>query len=297
MKMKPFLLRIALLLSLGVAFNPGLFAQSGRQREYVTVQIIPDHSDWNYLVGENVTFEISVMVDNYRQQDASVNYGWGPDMLPAVTSGVMQTGNGSKTITLKGMDKPGFMTLNTSVTSEGRTYTNYLTVAFQPEKIAPQAKMPDDFAEFWDKTLADAAKVPLESVVTHVAERSTHFSDTYHVRLRNGNVSGFIYGVLSVPKGEGPFPAVIQYPGAGIRGYSGNPFYPQQGVVHFEIGIHGIPIDLPQSVYSDLSAGALNGYQTFNADDRDTYYLRGSTRDACALWISSPRSRMWTKTG
>src|SRR5690606_33226154 len=83
-----------------------------------------------------------------------------------------------------------------------------------------------------------------------------------------------IYGVLTVPKGAGKFPAILQVPGAGIRPYSGDLGKAGRGAITLQIGIHGIPIDLAPEVYANLSSGALNGYWNFNVSDKDIYYYR-----------------------
>ena len=41
-----------------------------------------------------------------------------------------------------------------------------------------------------------------------------------------------------------------------------------------EIGIHGLPVTLPQEVYSNLGTGALTGYPQFNMNNRDKHYYK-----------------------
>ena len=46
-------------------------------------------------------------------------------------------------------------------------------------------------------------------------------------------------------------------------------------MIVLEVGIHGIPVTMQQSVYDNLAAGALNGYWNFCRDNRDqNYYNR-----------------------
>jgi cephalosporin-C deacetylase-like acetyl esterase len=47
-----------------------------------------------------------------------------------------------------------------------------------------------------------------------------------------------------------------------------------RGMIALTIGIHGIPVNLPEEVYEDLYAGALRGYRNINLDNRDAYYYR-----------------------
>jgi cephalosporin-C deacetylase len=85
------------------------------------------------------------------------------------------------------------------------------------------------------------------------------------------------YGILAEPKGAGPFPAVMNPPGAGARPYRGMVDLAEKGFLTLQVGIHGIPVNLPTEVYDSLLFGPLaawGGYATFNLDDRDHYYYR-----------------------
>ena len=76
------------------------------------------------------------------------------------------------------------------------------------------------------------------------------------------------------PKKEGKYPAILRVPGAGVRPYFGDISTAEKGFITLEIGIHGVPVNLEPEVYSNLGAGALNGYQNMNLDDRDRYYYK-----------------------
>jgi cephalosporin-C deacetylase-like acetyl esterase len=70
------------------------------------------------------------------------------------------------------------------------------------------------------------------------------------------------------------FPALLRVPGAGVRPYTGQVALAERGIITLEIGIHGIPVNLPLQVYDDLRAGALFRYSTYNLDDKDAYFYR-----------------------
>ena len=48
----------------------------------------------------------------------------------------------------------------------------------------------------------------------------------------------------------------------------------EKGIITFEIGIHGIPVTMPTTVYYNLAFGALNEYYFNNLEDRDRYYYK-----------------------
>lgn len=83
------------------------------------------------------------------------------------------------------------------------------------------------------------------------------------------------YGILSIPKKEGKYPALLRVPGAGVRPYAGDTYTAPGKVITLEVGIHGIPVTMQQSVYDALAGGALSNYWTFGRDSRDaSYYNR-----------------------
>jgi cephalosporin-C deacetylase-like acetyl esterase len=110
--------------------------------------------------------------------------------------------------------------------------------------------------------------------VTLLPERCTDKVNVYHVGLQNGSPGSYFYGILCVPKAPGKYPALLQVPGAGIRPYNGLIAPAENGAITFEIGIHSIPVNLPIQVYNDLANGALNGYPSFNMDDKNRYYYK-----------------------
>ncbi len=65
---------------------------------------------------------------------------------------------------------------------------------------------PDDFDNYWQSVLEELAAVPAAPEVEEMPLRSTEFADAYGVRLTS--IGPYrIFGYLSIPKGDGPFPA------------------------------------------------------------------------------------------
>ena len=46
----------------------------------INVSIAPDHSDWNYKVGETATFTVRVLRSNTPIEGVEVEYEQGPEM-------------------------------------------------------------------------------------------------------------------------------------------------------------------------------------------------------------------------
>lgn len=241
-------------------------------RQLVQVVVSPDKSDWTYKTGEQAQFEIMVLKNNVPLDAIEVKYRINPEKMDAWEEKTIKLKNGKATVKAKRFKEPGFLQCTASVVVDGKTYSSYATAAFSPEKIQPTTTLPKDFEQFWDNGKAELAKVPINPVLTLMPERCTDKVDVYHVSI--DNIKGKIYGILSKPKAEGKYPAILHVPGAGIRPYSGDPWNAQYGAITFQIGIHGIPVNLDQRVYDNLSAGALNGYQIANLDDKDNYYYK-----------------------
>jgi len=67
---------------------------------------------------------------------------------------------------------------------------------------------------WWDAIERDLDAIPAAPETEHVPLYSTEFSDTYKVRLTS--IGPYrIAAWLSIPKGEGPFPALLMVPGYG----------------------------------------------------------------------------------
>ena len=244
----------------------------------VQVRIAPDHRDWTYRPGEPVQFRIMVTADNTPVDNATVTWSVGPEMMPAekrtaavppeglvVDGGTLQTG--------------GFIRCKASVEFAGRTYNGVATAAFAPETIRPFQTEPADFDAFWQKAKEELARIPLEARLTLLPDACTDTVNVYHVNFRTANQAWNpqpprLYGILCEPKAPGRYPAVLKVPGAGVRPYGGDTQLAARGAIVLEIGIHGIPVNLPQHVYDALYGGALHSYWLNKLDDKDAYYYR-----------------------
>lgn len=242
----------------------------------VQVRVVPDHRDWTYRLGDAAKFKIAVVADGQPIDDATVTYAVAPDMMPGEKK---QAAVPLEGLVIDGgtMTEPGFLRCIVTAQVAGKTYRGVATAAFEPEKIEPHQTMPEDFDAFWAGELEELSKQPLDPVVTFLPDASTDKVNVYHVGIRVIGANWMrtparVYGILCEPKAPGKYPAVLKVPGAGVRPYSGDKDLAARGVITLEIGVHGLPVNLAQSVYDSLSAGALNGYWHYNLDDRETYY-------------------------
>ncbi len=263
-----FVLMVLITVSISVC------AQKTNIKDYVRIEIAPDHNDWTYQTGEPVSFQLRVMRGNVPLTNVPLTYEIGPEKMKPVKTGKSNMDKGVLTVKGGTMKEPGFMTCTAYVTVDGIDYTNYINVGFSPLNIQPTTTMPADFTEFWQTSLAESAKIPSQPLLTLLPEECTPEINVYHVRLQHYKKNTYIYGKLCVPVAPGKYPAVLRVPGAGVKKNPAEMTLANKGMITLSIGIHGIPMTLPEQTYSDLSNGVLNNYAFLHLDDKENYYYR-----------------------
>ena len=236
----------------------------------IVVTVEPDHKDWNYRVGEIAKFTVEVRRSGTLVNDVTIDYATGPEMYQD-TKKTVTLKDGTLKLTGK-MSSPGFYRVDVTAHVDGKDYRGACAAAFSPEKLQPSTVMPSDFKEFWEQSIAEARKTDLDPTKRLLPERCTKDVNVYEVSFHNEQWGSRTYGILCVPVREGKYPALLRVPGAGVRPYEGDVYTASQGVITLEIGIHGVPVTMQQSVYDNLNNGALRGYWEFNMDSREKHY-------------------------
>ncbi len=136
---------------------------------------------------------------------------------------------------------------------------------------------PHDFDSFWKAALDELARIPPAPEIEEMPLRSTDFATAYTVRLTSiGPYRIFAY--LSIPRGEGPFPARYYLPRYGsvvelIPQGTANALRRQY--VTFTIGFRGLRgADQP-------FAASFPGLLTQDITDLESYIYRGIIADCC----------------
>lgn len=239
----------------------------------IVVTVTPDHQDWNYKVGEEASFQVRVLRSGTLVDQVEVDYEAGPEMYPTVVRKNVILKDG--TMSWKGkLTHPGFYRLKVTAHVNGNQYAGLCTVGFSPERIQPATQCPANFDEFWSTALHNARKLDLDPHLSFLSDCSTKDVNVYEVSFINDRPNGRIFGILCVPTKEGRYPALLRVPGAGVRPYSGDIWTASQGAITLEIGIHGIPVTMPQPVYDELYKGGLDGYYDVNLENPDKNYYK-----------------------
>lgn len=265
--MKKIPILLGLLLSVFLAF-----AQPTEKQ--IKVQVSADHPDWLYKPGEKVTFSVLVSKNGSPIPQVKIRYEIGPEKQESWKKDTQILANGSLQLDGGTLSGAGFLRCIVIAEVDGKEYRNLATVGFSPNLLQATVANPSDFDSFWDKAKQDLAKIPLDAKMTLMPERCTEKTNVYHVNIQNYRIGARLYGILCVPKKPGKYPALLHVPGAGVRPYAGDIANAEKGIITLQIGIHGIPVNLDPSVYTDLGAGILNGYPTYNMDDKDRFFYK-----------------------
>ncbi len=271
----------ALLAASALHFPPARAASSevtllNAARDAGPLSVLLDRPDWTYKVGERATVRVRFDVNPYPAEGIPIRYRLGPDMLegPELAAVVPQ---GGLSLPVPAPAQPGFVRAIVTAIVDGKTLQGTATAAFGPLDIRPVQAEPADFDAFWNDQRAQLAKVAPQWTLAAAPDLSTPAVEVSYLHYQNVGQGGKptrIYGVLAVPRAEGRYPALLHVPGAGVRGYKGAVKLAARGVITLQIGIHGIPVNLPDELYEQLRYGALESYNRFNLDDRESYYYR-----------------------
>lgn len=253
---------------------PGVFAQSPRPEQLVKIIVAPDHKDWTYKTGEEVKFTITVLQSGNPISNVKIKYEIGLEKMEPFKTDSLNLADGKLTINGGTLKTPGFLRCIVVADAADKQYRNLATAGFEPGSIKPTEENPADFVQFWGQAKADLAKIPMDARMTLLPERCTENVNVYHVNLQNYRIGTRLYGILCVPKKEGKYPALLRVPGAGVRPYMGDVATAEKGIITFEIGIHGIPVNMDPNVYTNIASAALNDYPSYNLDDRDRYFFK-----------------------
>ena len=240
----------------------------------VKVSVAPDHTDWIYKTGEPTKFKVMVTKNSEPLKNVKISYEVGPEMLTPVIKESTVLAEGNLVISGGTLKEPGFLRCKVIAEFEGLKYEGLATAAFNPELIKPTVEYPADFVQYWEKAKQDLAAVPMDVKMTLLPDRCTEKSNVYQANIQNFKPGVRLYGIVSIPKKPGKYPALLRVPGAGVRPYNGDAATADLGLITLEIGIHGISVTLDPSVYLDLGKTTLDGYPLFNLDDKDKYYYK-----------------------
>ena len=138
-------------------------------------------------------------------------------------------------------------------------------------KTETPSTRPGNFDAYWNGVDEALARYPAAAAVEHSPRRSTEFATSYDVRLTS--VGPYrIFGFLSVPRGPGPFPALLLTPRYGSVNVPPH-FDDRQRYVVLTVMHRG------QRLADEPFAAAYPGLLTHGIEDPGSYVYRGIVAD------------------
>jgi len=196
------------------------------------LQLNTDRPTAYYKVGETITFvakpasgtlEYEIFYDQYT---------------PVLESSTVQAIGSEARITFQ-LQEPGIVKCRVKQGNQ----TALAAAAVDPYQITALEPEPPDFDAFWQTAKDELRAVPMDAQLSQYD--SDEYSTTYRINLAHID-NRRIYGYISIPKGQAPYPAILTLPPFGA---APNIVKPQDilatkaGVISISIGIHNAPPD------------------------------------------------------
>lgn len=251
-----------------------LFSTNAFSADSFTVTVVPDHTNWTYRLGEEVRFLVTISEKVPMGRTYTVKYEIGPEKMPPVATATATIKETTLRIDGGTMDSPGFLRCSVTVSCGDETHSEIATAAFDPEAIEPTVSLPEDFDQFWQNLKKQHLEIPLDLVMTPIDSKSNEQTLFYHVSYQNLEFKNRSYGILTIPRKEGRYPAVIRFPGAGIRPLGGNSVLAGKDVITLDVYIHPYPANMERSFYDQLGQTTFPSYMFFGTQDKYAYYYR-----------------------
>lgn len=241
----------------------------------VDFSIALDSQDWHYKLGNRPRFTVKLFVNNAPMDSVEINYVIEPEKMKPIQRGKVMLVKGYANLVGETLTVPGFLRCDIEVSIDGKRYRAAATAAFEPDKIRPTATMPADFDQFWSKAIKKAKSKPLNSKLTEIPAKSNDNVIVYQAEYEfyNDGIKKF-YGVLSMPRKQGKYPAIIRFPGAGWLPLGGDQKNAGEGFITLDLYIHQRPVINERSYYVNLQENELKNYQYKGVESRDSFYYK-----------------------
>ncbi len=139
------------------------------------------------------------------------------------------------------------------------------------ERFTPSVEKPSDFDAFWDGVLTELDAVPAAPTLDPNPLRSTEFSTCYSLYLTS--IGPYrLYAYYNVPRGDGPFPAILHTP-AYASVVTQTPFEERQHYVSMALCARG------QRLSDKPFAASYPGLAIVGIEEPATYIYRGIVAD------------------
>jgi len=236
----------------------------------VTLEIQSPNRGHLFSNVEEVVFPVKVNALYGREFTGTVSfqgapYVWKKPELTAEAPVALSRAAPTATVSLKiRPPKPGHYTGLISITEAGKpAYSQRVGFMFQPERIPP-VEAPADFDEFWDDTLRELEKIPLDLTLEERKDLESDRGRVFKVKYRSWG-GRWAWAWLYEPKAEKKVAAQVMLPAVSV--YQPPPPRTADGPLRIMVAIHGGDL-------KDYPAKPDFDYMRTGITDRETYMMR-----------------------
>jgi len=225
---------------------PQLFSQT---------QVTLDKKEAIYRIGETANFQIR----STTRGNATYQLFYDERTTPIETGTITLSANQTYSIPYR-HTKPGVVLCRVA----GPAGSDLAAATFAPFDIAPLEGEPSDFDQFWNGQKAQVRS--LSSTPQLALHKNNANSTTYTISLANLD-NRKVYGYITIPKGNGPFPAAIILPAFGNAAASAGPeiaVAETGGLITVSLTVHNVPVGQADP----------NAYKPDNPANREEIYYR-----------------------
>ena len=248
-------------------------ATAAKQKLY-QIKVSTNHKNGLYKCGDKAEFRVKISKRDHFLAHGVAHVVLSNDGLKQLFAQQVDISKSNSFKLSVTMDQPGFLRCTVTLKVDGKRYYGWGSAGFEPEKIKSATPLPSDFKKFWADGEKRLAKIPLDVKLTKIDKYSNAKRNCYQISFANIDNSR-IYGFLSVPKGRGPFPALVTVPGAGPGFYTPDTGLSAQGVIVLRMNVHKYdpPMDKNEikAVYKKLNKNGV--YPHHGAPNREKYYF------------------------
>jgi cephalosporin-C deacetylase len=238
----------------------------------VTMEIMSPNPDHIFPENKPIVFPVKVTALYGHTLAGTLAFKGSPYVwkTPEVTGSVPLTLTAAQpTVTVQlpiHPPKPAHITGLISVTDgKAALYNQRIGFLYRPAEI-PRAEPPADFDAFWEKTLAELEKIPLDLTMEPQPKLETAQGVVYKIKYRSWG-GRWAWAWLTVPKKEDKVPGTLICPAVSV--WQPPPAGPANGTLFLQMAIHGGDV-------GDYPAKSDFDYMNTNIIDRETYMLRYS---------------------
>ena len=258
-------------------FCSALFAAAAMMAAELQYSLTTSDAMPVYKCGEKAEFIFSVTQDGKPVKEGkyflNITNG-GMKVLDVVEADMAKANPVKFTATLK---EPGFILVLANDADKKRIPdpikrgTGQLSAGagFEPEKIKMVYDLPEDFMDFWMANRKALADTPVE---LKEDPRSNKDYKVWQVTIKSLN-DHTLNGFLSVPTGEGPFPAFVQVPPAGPGAVGPVTQYAKEAIT-LVINVHRYPTATDRKEQVERHNKFAGNYPKAGSGSRNTYFYR-----------------------